>query len=107
MPSNHFVYFEFPHRMNKDGTIDSTCPRCFSSVGCSTWEAELDRMEAAHVCDPARLASFDHHRRMPIAAERFAELNVAAGRVGIPVRSDWNDRSDWAHRRGASSRRSA
>jgi len=100
MPANQFVYFEFPHRMNKDGTIDSTCPRCFSTVGCSTWEAELDRMEAAHVCDPARLASFDHHRRMPVAAERLSAVDLPAERPSMPVRSTW------AHR-GTTSRRSA
>lgn len=101
MPTNPLVRFEFPHRMNKDGTIDSTCPRCFSTVGCSIWEAELDRMEAAHICEPARLAAFnDHHRRMPVAPERVSGFEIPADHSGIPVRSTW------AHR-GTSSRRSA
>jgi len=59
MPSHHSANFEFPHRMNEDGTIDSICPLCFVTIGCSTWEADLDRMEAAHICEPARLASFN------------------------------------------------
>ena len=100
MVSNHFVHFEFPHRMNKDGTIDSVCPRCFATVGRSTWEAELDRMEAAHICDAARLASFDHHRRMPVVPERVSGFEVPTDRPSIPVRSTWPHRA-------ASSRRSA
>ena len=99
MPSNQFVHFEFPHRMNKDGTIDSVCPRCFVTVGRSTWEAELDRMEAAHTCDAARLASFTHHRRMPVAPERLPAPEVGSDRVAIPARSTWSNRP--ASRRSA------
>ena len=95
MPSNHFVHFEFPHRMNKDGTTDSICPRCFATVGRSTWEADLDRMEAAHVCEPSRLNSSNQHRRMPVVVERLTELPERA-----TVRGP-------RHHRGTSSRRSA
>jgi hypothetical protein len=100
MPANHFVHFEFPHRMNKDGTIDSVCPRCFVTIGCSTWEADLDRMEAAHVCESSRLNSFNQHRRMPAVSERLADLEIAAERTSSPARNTWTHR-------GASSRRSA
>ena len=100
MPTKHFVYFEFPHRMKKDGTIDSICPRCFETVGCSTWEADLDRMEAAHACDPARLTSANQHRRMPVVSERYSPSNDLAERTSLPVRSTLS------HRR-MSSRRSA
>ncbi|WP_109488255.1 hypothetical protein [Occallatibacter savannae] len=101
MVSSHFVHFEFPHRMNKDGTIDSVCPRCFATVGCSTWEAELERLEAAHSCLPARLAAFnDHHRRMPVAPERVPAFDIPADRSSIPVRNTWPHRA-------APSRRSA
>lgn len=75
---HHSVSPEFPHRMNKNGTIDSICPRCFTTVGCSTWEADLDRMEAAHVCEPARLACFTEHRRIALVPERpFASSDLA------------------------------
>ena len=47
---------EFPHRCNKDGTIDSICPRCFATIGTSTWEADLEKMEAAHMCSPEQLS---------------------------------------------------
>lgn len=99
MPTNHFVYFEFPHRMNKDGTIDSICPRCFAKVGCSTWEADLDRLEAAHTCEPARLNSFNQHRRMPVVSERSSSAEDQKERADLPVRSSWP--------RGGVSRRSA
>ena len=64
---------EFPHRMNKDGTIDSICPRCFVTLGRSTWEADLDRMEAAHLCQPAIPASFREHRRISVFFEPISD----------------------------------
>jgi hypothetical protein len=45
----------FPHRTNGDGSIDSICPQCFRTVGTSTYQADLDAIEASHVCDPALL----------------------------------------------------
>lgn len=50
---------EFPHRANKDGTMDSICPRCFATIGRATWEAELEKMEASHACDPVQLFHFE------------------------------------------------
>jgi len=38
----------YPHRINHDGTIDSICTRYYASVGTSTTENDLKRMEAAH-----------------------------------------------------------
>lgn len=59
----------FPHRMNNDGTIDAICPRCYATIGTSTLEADLERIEAAHTCEPARLSYFDEQRRKPVARE--------------------------------------
>lgn len=70
----------FPHRSNSDGTIDSICPRCFATVGTSTWEADLERMEAAHVCNPIRLNEYEHWRkstRMPTQCEPASDRLVA------------------------------
>jgi hypothetical protein len=52
----------YPHRTNPDGTIDSICPHCYVTVGTSMWEIDLERLEAAHVCDQNRLDHFgmDH-----------------------------------------------
>jgi len=69
MFSNQIAQSQFPHRMNKDGTIDSICRRCFATIGCSTWEADLDRIEAAHECRPAHLAFFSEQRREEKAAD--------------------------------------
>ena len=55
--------------MNKDGTIDSICPRCYATIGTSTWEADLERIEAGHVCDASRLSHFDDQRRKPVVRE--------------------------------------
>jgi hypothetical protein len=45
----------FARRVNPDGTTDSICRKCFVTVGSSTWEAELERAERIHRCDPYRL----------------------------------------------------
>jgi hypothetical protein len=55
----------YPHRPNGDGTIDSICPRCFLTIGCSTWEADLEYMELRHVCDPDRLRYFHPKEQCP------------------------------------------
>ena len=57
----------FPHRTNYDGTIDSICPRCYITVGSSTRESDLKRMERAHVCNPALLK---HYREQSQPAKK-------------------------------------
>jgi hypothetical protein len=54
---------KFPHRTNADGTIDSICPRCYVTIASSTWEAELEGMEAVHVCEPGLLSYYEEQRR--------------------------------------------
>ena len=53
----------YPHRVNHDGTIDSICPRCFATIGSSTCEADLERLESRHVCEAARLRHYDEELR--------------------------------------------
>ena len=45
----------FVHRINKDGSIDSFCRKCLITVASSQWEAELERAESKHGCDPLQL----------------------------------------------------
>jgi hypothetical protein len=52
----------FAHRANDDGTIDSICRECFATVSTSLWEADLERAEQEHVCDPAELERFQSMR---------------------------------------------
>jgi hypothetical protein len=43
----------FIHRLNKDGSVDSICTRCFVTVGSvqrTNGEPELERAEAQHDC---------------------------------------------------------
>lgn len=39
----------FIYRMNRDGTLDSICTRCFLTVGTGS-EVELQQMETLHSC---------------------------------------------------------
>lgn len=50
--------YNFAHRANEDGTIDSICRECLATVATSQWEADLEKAEQAHVCDPAELERF-------------------------------------------------
>lgn len=59
MPTPRHSATWFAHRFNANGTIDSICPRCYATVGTSSWEADLERMEADHICDPAHLTNFE------------------------------------------------
>lgn len=47
----------FVHRDNEDGTIVSFCRKCFMTVASSQWEADLERSESSHKCDPFQLES--------------------------------------------------
>ena len=48
---------KFHHRIDKDGTVQSVCMKCFVTVS-RTWGnvaltvEELCKIEAAHVCEP-------------------------------------------------------
>lgn len=56
-----------PHRLNEDGSYDSTCTACFVTVGTDFDEAQLRRIEAAHLCNPLQLqwVSRPHERVVP------------------------------------------
>jgi hypothetical protein len=49
---------QYPHRRNRDGSVDSICPRCIATIATAAREADLKCAEAAHVCEPWRLDYF-------------------------------------------------
>jgi hypothetical protein len=49
---------QYPHRRNRDGSVDSICPRCIATIASSTNDGDLKWFEMAHVCQPWRLAYF-------------------------------------------------
>ena len=42
----------FSHRHNRNGTVDSICHECFSTVATEQRESELDSRERLHSCNP-------------------------------------------------------
>jgi len=50
----------FPHRHNNDGTYDSICDTCYSTIAKANVEAELIYHEARHVCDPKSIFRVGH-----------------------------------------------
>jgi hypothetical protein len=46
----------FPHRLNRDGSYDSICLACLTTVANSREVANLDIADQNHVCDPTVLS---------------------------------------------------
>jgi hypothetical protein len=58
----------FSHRMKADGSIDSICMACLTTISSQKVETELAREEEDHVCSfafPARRSG-----RLPVGVER-------------------------------------
>lgn len=58
----------FAHRHNKNGTIDSICKKCFSTVATSNWEFALEPQELAHVCDQLTLERYQRREEQSLTA---------------------------------------
>ena len=62
----------FPHRHNKDGSLDSICTTCFATTASAQIDAELAVYDRKHICDPGVLwnqTNFRRHLRGRITAE--------------------------------------
>lgn len=53
---------KFLHRFNSDGTIDTICRECFITVATRSREADLERPESDHICDPWVVEKFKEDR---------------------------------------------
>lgn len=49
------IHEQYPHRRNYDGSFDSICRICFSTIGHSKSERELADAEQNHSCEQAFL----------------------------------------------------
>jgi hypothetical protein len=47
----HTYTLQFTHRLNDDGTIDSICRECFTTVATAKSGSALEREEQRHHCD--------------------------------------------------------
>lgn len=61
---------QFVHRSNRNGTTDTICRQCLTTVATATWEAELDRAERVHACN----AGMTHVFKKAARQERSARL---------------------------------
>jgi len=53
----------FPHRKKRDGTYDSYCLTCFTTIANAKTEEELVDHDRNHVCESSFLADRGHLRR--------------------------------------------
>lgn len=65
----------FPHRHNRDGSHDSICISCYSTVASVQDEADLAQHEQDHVCDMVFLDYASRSCRVPSqhSCEDFVE----------------------------------
>jgi hypothetical protein len=52
----------FPHRHNANGSYDSICTVCYTTVASVRQEYELAAAESMHKCDPAILYQLSQYR---------------------------------------------
>jgi hypothetical protein len=50
----------FPHKPNIDGSFDSICSRCFTTIDSQKKEIELKAAEDAHICGGLNLRNILH-----------------------------------------------
>jgi hypothetical protein len=51
----------YPHRLNRDGTWDSICKKCFHTIANCKTERELADFEKAHVCNQSTPAEHGYY----------------------------------------------
>jgi hypothetical protein len=54
------IRITYPHRHNQDGSFDSICTICFTTVATEENEAKLRLYEMAHVCNPVEVYRVSH-----------------------------------------------
>jgi hypothetical protein len=69
----------YPHRRNRDGSLDSICITCLVTVATGKSETELGELEKVHVCDPVFLG--DRRGYIPPYARWSANMS------SVPVSS--------------------
>jgi hypothetical protein len=65
----------YAHRYNLNGTTDSICKECFSTIATAIWEADLERAERTHVCESRAQGQF---RKLPKPEPRSTLLSWRA-----------------------------
>jgi len=83
----------FPHRRNRDGSIDSICPKCFITIAKSRIEAELRWAESEHGCqgmDLGRMLHMDERvrRRVRVSESECSKLTIFSERNGVLLTTD-------------------
>ena len=63
MPRAQILFY--PHRQNRDGSIDSICPRCFATIASAKNVTELHTCEKQHTCDEAFMPGLTENLRSP------------------------------------------
>lgn len=71
MGANFSKRVRYARRYNRDGSTDSICRECFMTIATATWEADLERAEEKHDCEPRALGD---RKRIPQPEARATVL---------------------------------
>ena len=74
MPRRSRSYFH--HKVNRNGTHASVCPRCYITVATTSSESELELHEETHICDSVTAYQVSEYAHQVIAI-----MDSFAGRV--------------------------
>jgi len=64
---------KFVRRHNRDGSHDSICTSCVSTVATVAKEWQLDALELVHVCDPGNIYRLSRGGVMPSPKSKRSE----------------------------------
>ena len=70
---SHAYTLKYLHRLNDDGTVDSICRECFTTVANAISESALKNAEQKHACDPLLLERYKKVR----AYKNFPATRIA------------------------------
>jgi hypothetical protein len=54
----------YPHKRNSDGSFDSICLNCFTTIASARTEQELLESDKRHICKPSALSQRTFNRKI-------------------------------------------
>jgi hypothetical protein len=63
---NQTYTIKFIHRINEDGSIDSICRDCFTTIATARSRGDLEPEEHKHDCEPMLLERYTRYKKVAV-----------------------------------------
>jgi hypothetical protein len=63
---NQTYTIKFIHRINEDGSIDSICRDCFTTIATGRLRSDLESQERQHACEPMLLERYSGYKKVSV-----------------------------------------